>query len=87
MDTITKNKFDALLKKERCKFCNVEKFKNDYDFICKEIPLKKTAVQADMKACQIFLHESESPALMVFDRFGRAAFINIKFCPICGRKL
>lgn len=70
-----------------CEFCHGEKHKNKPNIICKAIPLQKTANETDMKDCQIFLHETDSPALVVFDRFGKAAFININFCPICGRKL
>ncbi len=53
----------------------------------KTLDLKKTASDTNMKDCQIIIHKDQKPALVIFDRFGRAAFIEISNCPMCGRKL
>ena len=53
----------------------------------KIINLKKTASDTGMKDCQIIIHKDQNPALMIFDGLGRAAFIEISNCPMCGRNL
>lgn len=53
----------------------------------KTLDLKKTASDTNMKDCQIIIHKDQKPALVIFDRFGRAAFIEISNCPMCGRDL
>lgn len=53
----------------------------------KVVDLKKTASDTDMKDCQIIIHKEQNPALVIFDRFGRAVFIEISNCPMCGRDL
>jgi hypothetical protein len=73
------------IKENECEFCHGQK--NKTVECCKIMKLKKTASETDMKDCQIFLHEKESPALMIFDRFGCGAFLEIEFCPMCGRRL
>lgn len=68
-----------------CEFCtgnNSQKVS-----VCKKIEAKKTASKTDIKDCQIFIYRKESPCLMIFDRFGHASYIDINYCPICGRKL
>jgi hypothetical protein len=72
-----------------CEFCHGHKNKNKNKRleVCKEMKLHKTANETDMRHCRIFLHETESPALMIIDRFGCGAFLDIEFCPMCGRKL
>lgn len=49
--------------------------------------LKKTASNTDMKDCQIIIHKDQKPSLVIFDRLGRSAFIEISNCPMCGRNL
>lgn len=49
--------------------------------------LKNTAGSTDIKDCQIIIHKDQNPALMIFDRFGGASFIEISNCPMCGRDL
>jgi hypothetical protein len=68
-----------------CNFCHGQK--NETVEICEPVALCKTVSRTEMEDCQIFLHENESPALMIFDRFGCGVFLNIMFCPMCGRKL
>jgi hypothetical protein len=68
-----------------CNFCHGQK--NKTVEICKPMILHKTVNKTNMKDCQIFLHENENPALMIFDRFGCGAFLEIAYCPMCGRKL
>lgn len=53
----------------------------------KNLSLKKTASDTDMKDCQIIIHKGQKPSLVIFDRFCRGAFIEISNCPMCGKKL
>lgn len=73
-------------REKMCEFCKTTKNTKEIQY-GKILKLKKTASDTDMKDCQIIIHENEKPALMIFDSFGRAAFIEISNCPMCGRKL
>lgn len=53
----------------------------------KIINLKKTASDTDMKDCQIIIHKDQKPSIVIFDKFGRGAFIEISNCPMCGRRI
>lgn len=69
-----------------CNFCDTT-FNGVLTQFGKTIDLKKTAMPTDMKDCQIIIHSNEPPTLVIFDRFRKAAFIEILHCPMCGRKL
>ena len=79
--------FDMVLheRKYSCKYCHGEKTHNVE--ICPPIKLKETASKTDMVDCQIVLDDFDDPAIMIFESFGRAAYFDIRYCPICGRKL
>lgn len=68
-----------------CEYCQGNS--NGKVTICNPIKVKETVSKTDIKDCQIFIHEEDEPALMIFDRFGSASYININYCHICGRKL
>jgi hypothetical protein len=73
------------IKMNECKFCHGQKDKTiEY---CKPMALCKTVSKTDIKDCQLILNEKENPILIVFDRLGSGAFLDISFCPMCGRKL
>lgn len=69
-----------------CEFCKTSLSTKGTQY-GKIIKLKMTARDTGMKDCQIIIHKDQNPALMIFDRFGRGAFIEISNCPICGRNL
>ena len=69
-----------------CEFCNMYLSARGTQF-GKTIGLEKTVSGTDMKDCQIIIHKEQKPALMIFDKFGRGAFIEISNCPMCGRGL
>jgi hypothetical protein len=53
----------------------------------KHVAFKPTASRTDFKDWEIWMHEGESPCMMCFNRGGRGAYIDINYCPICGRDL
>lgn len=53
----------------------------------KQVSFKPTASRTDFKDWEIWMHEGESPCMMCFDRGGSGAYIDINYCPICGRDL
>ena len=69
-----------------CEFCDMHISEKEVQY-GKTIELKKTASNTEIKDCQIIISHGEKPVLMIFDRFGRGAFIEISNCPMCGRKL
>jgi hypothetical protein len=76
---------DDIRAKSGCRFCHGYKYKVvEY---CNVIELKKTISETDVKDCQIFLYDNGNPTFMIFDKKGFAAFFEIEFCPMCGRKL
>ena len=71
-----------------CPFCHdFWKYHKVGSVHCRPIPFKPTASKTDFKECEIWLHEGETPCLMCFDRVGSGAYIDINYCPICGRDL
>lgn len=72
-------------RKHGCKYCHGQK--NDEVEICPPIKLKETACKTDMKDCQIILDDYGDPALMIFNKTGAGSFLEIRYCPMCGRKL
>ena len=69
-----------------CEFCKMTLTAKEMQY-GKLTELKKTASETDMIDCQILIHKCQKPALVIFDRKGRAAFIEISNCPKCGRDL
>lgn len=69
-----------------CEFCKMTITAKEMRY-GKITDLKKTASETDMKDCQIIIHKGQKPALVIFDRLGKAAFIEISNCPMCGRNL
>lgn len=69
-----------------CEFCNMYISGKGVQY-GKTIKFKKTISDTEIKDCQIIIHHEEKPVLMIYDRFGRGAFIEILNCPMCGRKL
>ena len=53
----------------------------------KPVAFRPTASATDFKDWEIWLHEGEAPCMMCFDRGGSGAYIDINYCPICGRDL
>lgn len=53
----------------------------------KPMRFNKTASETDFKDCEIWMKDGEQPCLMAFDKCGSGAYIDINFCPICGRDL
>lgn len=69
-----------------CEFCKTTTSAKGIRY-GKIIGLKKTASNTDMKDCQIIIDKDQKPSLVIFDRIGRAAFIEISNCSMCGRIL
>lgn len=69
-----------------CEFCKTTTSAKGIRY-GKIIGLKKTASNTDMKDCQIIIHKDQKPSLVIFDRLGRTAFIEISHCPMCGRNM
>ena len=69
-----------------CEFCEPKEIKNGWG-VGKEICLYKTASDANIRDVQIMYHKNECPALMVFDTSGRAMYMDISYCPLCGKRL
>ena len=69
-----------------CEFCRTTTSTKGTQY-GKIINLKKTASDTGMKDCQIIIHKDQKPSLVIIDKFGRGAFIEISNCPMCGRKL
>lgn len=53
----------------------------------KRVAFRPTASRTDFKDIEVWLHEGEEPCMMAFDRGGSGAYIDINFCPMCGRDL
>lgn len=68
-----------------CEYCKVSQ--NSKVSICKPIKAKKTATNTNIADLQIYIHREDGSSLMIFDTLCRASYIDINFCPICGRKL
>lgn len=69
-----------------CEYCQREKSHQGIMY-GKEMPFKKTAVDSNMKDIQVWLHDGEAPCMMAFDRAGRGAYVDVNYCPMCGRDL
>ena len=53
----------------------------------KRVAFKPTESWTDFKDWEICLHDGETPCMMCFNRGGSGAYIDINYCPICGRDL
>ena len=53
----------------------------------KEIKIHKCANETDLTDCQVICSDNDRPALIIFSYGAAKGYINIEFCPLCGRKL
>lgn len=54
---------------------------------CKPKEFMPTGSQTDFATWEIWMDEGETPCMMCFDRCGSGAYIDINYCPMCGRDL
>lgn len=69
-----------------CEFCNM-KISNKGIGYGPNVKLIKTLSETSMDECQIYFSKDKHASLLIWDNLGKASFLNIKYCPICGRKL
>ena len=69
-----------------CEYCERPKSHKGF-MVGQEMYLNKTAANTDMRSMQVWLSDEEAPCLMVWDAMGRGAYVDIVYCPMCGRKL
>ena len=69
-----------------CEFCEPRYFGTDVG-VGKFIAFQQTTSKSEIRDCAIMFHKNESPCIMVFDRCATGAYIDIEYCPMCGRKL
>lgn len=78
----------TLLNREMCPYCHsAYQYHPEGSIHGKQVAFKPTASRTDFKDWEIWQHEGETPCMMCFDRCGRGAYIDINYCPMCGRNL
>lgn len=56
--------------------------------IGESVKIKQCATETDLKDCQVYLHDGDEPSIIIWDKNGMArGYLEVKFCPMCGRKL
>ncbi len=71
-----------------CPYCHDSwRYHPEGSIHCKSELFKPTGSETDFKDWEIWLHEGETPCMMCFDTKGSGAYIDINYCPICGREL
>ena len=71
-----------------CPYCHsAYKYHPEGSIHGKRVAFKPTASRTDFKDWEIWMHEGETPCMMCFDCGGSGAYIDINYCPICGRDL
>ena len=70
-----------------CDFCN--KYHSTKGITTGEtMEINQCATETYLKDCQVYLNKGDKPSIIIFDRYGAArGYFDIKFCPMCGRKL
>lgn len=53
----------------------------------KAMPFQKTGGDTDFVDMEIWLQEGEVPCLMAYNTAGRGAYVDIGYCPMCGKRL
>ena len=69
-----------------CEFCNNYHSSNG-GTSGKDIKIKKCANETDLTDCTIVTPSTDSPGIIIFSIGIAKGFIDINFCPICGRDL
>jgi len=73
---------------EMCPYCHsAYQYHPEGSIHGKQVAFKPTASRTDFKDWEIWQHEGETPCVMCFDRGGSGAYIDINYCPMCGRDL
>ena len=69
-----------------CEFC--DKYHSVKGGIAgEEIKINKCSNKTNLTDCQVVISKNDNPALIIFSYGIAMGYFNIKFCPICGRKL
>ena len=73
---------------EACPYCHsAYQYHPEGSIHGKQVAFKPTASRTDFKDWEIWQHEGDTPCMMCFDCGGSGAYIDINYCPICGRNL
>jgi hypothetical protein len=87
---LCKNVCSAVLgiNEDGCEFCN--KYHTPKGGVLgKHIPVKPTvsSKESSPDRAEIYISTIEEPCIMLFNQCLTAGYIDIKYCPMCGRKL
>ena len=78
----------TLLNREMCPYCHsAYQYHPEGSIHGKRVAFRPTASRTDFKDWEIWQHKGETPCMMCFDRGGSGAYIDINYCPMCGRDL
>lgn len=69
-----------------CEYCDGKGSAKGFLF-GKPMPFNREGNETDFKDMQVYVHKGENPCLMAFDTVGRGAYVDVNYCPMCGRKL
>ena len=69
-----------------CKYC--DKHYSEKGMITGEsIEIKECATSTDLTDCNVYQCPNENPAIIIFSSGMSKGYIDINFCPMCGKKL
>ena len=78
----------TLLNRAACPYCHsAYQYHPEGSIHGKRVAFRPTASRTDFKDWEIWQHKGETPCMMCFDRGGSGAYIDINYCPMCGRDL
>ena len=69
-----------------CEYCEQAKSRKGL-MLGKIMPFIRAGYETDLRDMQVYIHDGEAPCLMAFDACGCGAYVDINYCPMCGRKL
>lgn len=69
-----------------CEFCESSRTPKGHVF-GKDIKINKCANETDLTDCQVVFGTPDTPALIIFAHGEAKGYVDIAYCPICGRKL
>lgn len=77
----------TLLNREACPYCHdFNKYQVGAE-LCKPIQCNEVVGPIQLKECNVFMADGQVPNLVMWNGVGGAAYIDINYCPMCGRDL